>query len=122
MSSFSDILALRGRVIVFTPSAPVGLRFEQFAERHHATVVCTRGWADIYGPLLQWTRIHHAREYGVLSCDQTTYFNGVQLPATDYVWVGNCFDTPTQVMRHQKAAQMALDHEARLWTIAETAL
>jgi len=122
MTKLLDILAHRGRVVVFTSSASLGLKIEQLAERHHAQVVCTRGWADIYGPLLQWNRIHLAREYGLLSCDQRTYLNGIQLPGTDYVWIGNCFDHPEQLLRYNKAGQMSMDHEARFWTIGEDAL
>lgn len=120
MSNFKEILAMRGRIVVFTATHPVGLLVERLAERHHAQVVCTRGWADIYGPLLQWNRVNQAREYGVLSCDQRTYLNGIQLPGTDYVWVGNCFDTPEILSRYRRAADMAMDHQARLWTIAES--
>lgn len=119
MSKFREILDLRGRIVLFTQSASVGLRFEQYAERHHARVVCTRGWADIYGPLLEWTRIHHAREHGVLSCDQVRYLNGVQVQGTDYVWVGACFDHPLQLQRYNRAAQMAFDYSARIWTLGE---
>lgn len=120
MSNFKEILAMRGRIVVFTATHPVGLRVEQMAERNYAHVVCTRGWADIYGPLHSWNRISQSREYGVLSCDQRTYLNGIQLPGTDYVWVGNCFDTPEILSRYRRAADMAMDYQARLWTIAES--
>jgi hypothetical protein len=126
MSKFKDILARRGQVIIFTGPAKVGLSFEQSAERQHANVVCTRGWADIYGPLHSWTRIVQNNEYGVLSCDQFTYLRGVQLKATDYVWVGNCFENPEQHARYLRAANMANDHRdpyaqrpVLFWTIGE---
>lgn len=44
--SFTEILDLRGRIVLFTPTAAIGLRFEQQAERNHAQVIHTRGWAD----------------------------------------------------------------------------
>lgn len=86
--SFTEILAKRGRIVIFTANAQVGLRFEQVAERNHARVIHTRGWADPYGPLGEWGRIHNSRDYGVLSCNQTTYAGGFKIPATDLVWVG----------------------------------
>lgn len=122
MTTLRDILAHRGRIIVFTASAPIGLRVEQVAERNHAQVVCTRGWADIYGPLHQWNRIHVAREYGLLSCDQHTYFGGIKIPGTDYVWIGNCFDHPEQLARYNRAGEMSMYYQARMWTISEDAL
>ncbi len=122
MSKFSEILAHRGRIVLFTPNAAVGLRYEQCAERTGALVVHTRGWADMYGPMHTWWRAHHARDFAVLSCDQVRYFNGIQIAGTDFVWVGNCFDHPLQLQRHHKAAQMAFDHNARLWTLGESDL
>ncbi len=89
IETLSDILALRGRVVVFTASAPVGLQCERLAERYHATVICTRGWADRLAPLALWQRLHVNREPGLLSCNQHTYVTGLRIPATDLVWVGS---------------------------------
>lgn len=88
-SSFSEILALKGRIVIFTGTAEIGLKFEQAAERSGATVICTRGWADKVAPLAPWMRLHSCREHGVLSCNQQTYITGFKLPATDLVWVGD---------------------------------
>jgi hypothetical protein len=89
-SSFSEVLAFRGRIVIFTPNAEIGLRFERHAERTtSATVICTRGWEDKVAPLAPWVRLHQVREHGVLSCDQRNYITGMHLPATDLVWVGN---------------------------------
>ena len=126
-TSFTSILALRGRVVIFTPSAVVGVRYERHAERHHAQVVTTRGWADASGPLHAWGRIHAAREYGVLSCDQRRYVTGFRLPCTDLVWVGEMGD-PLHVPHLWAAFQQAMarsDNQlepARQWTLAEDAL
>jgi hypothetical protein len=87
-TSFTEVLRQRGRIVIFTPSATVGLRFEQHAERHHAQVVTTRGWADRFGPISTWNRIHDSGEFGVLSCDQQRYMNATTLKGTDFVWVG----------------------------------
>ena len=87
-TSFTEVLKARGRIVIFTPSAIVGLRFEQHAERNNAQVVCTRGWADKFGPISAWNRIHASREFGVLSCDQQRYMNATTLYGTDFVWVG----------------------------------
>lgn len=121
---FRDILALRGRIVIFTPNATVGLTFEQAAERAYAQVITTRGWADHYAPLNLWRRIHSSREYGVLSCDQQRYI-GVNLviPATDFVWVGptgDHFNETHLFNRYQQA--MLLAHQqhadsARQWTL-----
>lgn len=125
--SFTSILAMRGRVVIFTPSASVGLRFEQHAERHHAKVVTTRGWADASGPLHTWGRIHASREYGVLSCDQQRYVKGFRIPCTDLVWVGD-FGDPLHVphlwLAFQKAMARSDDQlePARQWTLSESAL
>ncbi len=86
--TFTEILASRGRVVLFTPNATVGLRFEQVALRNSMPVIHTRGWADPYGPLGEWARVHTARDRGVLSCDQHRYVTGMKIPATDLVWVG----------------------------------
>ena len=85
---FRDVLALRGRIVIFTANALVGLKFEQAAERAHAQVVCTRGWMDALGPLVTWSRLHASREYALLSCDQMRYITGLRIPCTDLVWVG----------------------------------
>jgi hypothetical protein len=121
VTTFRDILAHRGRIVVFTPNAVVALAFEQMAERQHAQVVCTRGWADPYGPLLAWNRIYAAREYGVLSCDQKRYIEGYKIHATDLVWVGNPGDPDVEVWlytRRMKALHLGDEH-ARQWMIGE---
>lgn len=127
MSTFKEILAHRGRVVVFTPNAAVGLTFEQYAERAHAQVICTRGWADPYGPIGLWHRACAAREYAVLSCDQHRYVTGFRIPATDLVWVGNTgslhvdshiFQRYSQAMnRSYDLADTGL--ELRRWAIGE---
>lgn len=128
--SFKDILALRGRVVIFTASAAIGLRFEQCAERNHAAVVATRGWADFTIPLGQWSAVHRNREYGVLSCDQRTFVTGFRLPATDLVWVGDIGD-PVNCDWRWASVQQAMARAAHLenegqivrkWLIAEDAL
>lgn len=91
-TSFTEILNRRGRIVLFTPSAIIGLRLEQMAERAHAQVVHTRGWADRFGPLGVWNRIHQSREFGLLSCNQATYVNATVLRGTDFVWVGETGD------------------------------
>jgi len=123
MTTFRDILAHRGRVVVFTPNSVVGLAFEQMAERHHAQVVCTRGWADSYGPLLAWNRIYAAREYGVLSCDQHRYVHGFHLHATDLVWVGPTGDIlhVSHIWRRYQHAMLRAgdDPMIRKWALGE---
>lgn len=88
MTTLREILAHRGRIVVFTPSATLGLKVEQVAERNHAIVICARGQADPYIPVSAWHRVCNARDYGVFSCDQVAWVTGVRLPATDLVWVG----------------------------------
>ena len=103
MTTFRDILDMRGRIALFTPFADLGLRYEQMAARHHAQVIHTRGWADPYGPLLAWNRIHSAREYGLLSCDQVRYTTKpYNIPCTDVVWVGPRGDALVEVSLHQR--------------------
>lgn len=122
-TSFKEILDLRGRIVLFTPNAIVGLRFEQMAERNHATVIHTRGWADKYAPLQQWHRIHATRDYAVFSCDQHTYITGVRIPATDIVWVGHYGDprrdSYTWIRFSQAMGRAGDDPDVRLWTIGE---
>lgn len=123
-ATFREILALRGRIVIFTPNALVGLKFEQAAERAHAQVVCTRGWADPYGPLLAWNRIHASREYGVLSCDQKRYIEGFKIHGTDFVWVGDGGDYEVHAWlfwRRMKALSLAGDLGWR-WMVAEDAV
>jgi hypothetical protein len=124
-TSFAKILALRGRIIIFTPSAPIGLRFEQMAEREHAQVVCTRGWADAMAPLSMWQRIHESREFGLLSCDQRRYVTGVRMHATDLVWVGETGD-PLNVPHlwgafSQAMGRAHIEDGARMWLVSEDA-
>lgn len=124
--SFTDILAQRGRIVIFTPSASVGLKFEQLAERQHATVITTRGWADRFGPLSTWQRLHDARDFGVLSLCQTRYVTGVKVHCTDLVWVGDMGhprDMPHLWITFSQCMSRAHEtDEARLWTLAEDAL
>ena len=124
--SFKEILDRRGRIVLFTPSAALGLKFEQQAERAYATVVTTRGWADRYGPISAWNRLHQAREFGMLSCDQKTYTNGVTLHGTDFVWVGDAGHP-----RHTPHIWLAFSHcmgradpvdPPTLWLLAEDAV
>lgn len=130
IKTFTDILALRGRVVIFTPNAPVGLRFEQHAERHHAQVITTRGWADRLAPMAIWQRLHVNREYGLLSCDQHTYVTGIRIHATDLVWVGSVGDGVNELSlaaRYQQAMRRAahleaMGHHVRKWCIGENDL
>lgn len=130
IKTFTDILALRGRVVIFTPNAPVGLRFEQHAERHHAQVITTRGWADRLAPMSIWQRLHVNREYGLLSCDQHTYTHRIHIPATDLVWVGSVGDAVNEIAlseRYHQAMSRAshleiMGHQVRKWLIGENDL
>lgn len=90
--SFKEVLDKRGRIVLFTATATIGLRLEQEAERNHAQVVSTRGWADKWGPMGQWGRIHRCREFGLLSCNQATYTGAKLIFGTDFVWVGETGD------------------------------
>lgn len=122
--NWRDILRLRGRIVLFTQSAQVGLRFEQAAERDGVPVIHTRGWADRYGPLGQWKRIHDAREYGVLSCD-CRYAVKTLIPGTDFVWVGttgNPLTEPTLWHLWQRAMEMPANPEVRRWRLDEDQL
>lgn len=126
-TSFRSILALRGRIVLFTATAPVGLIFEQVAERDHAKVIHSRGWADSYGPVGEWHKLHHSREYGVFSADQQRYVGDIPLPATDLVWVGETGNPHTEPHLWQRFSQaMSKDISAleppRLWLISEDAL
>lgn len=118
-----EILAYRGRVVIFTPTAELGLKAEQLAERHHAQVITTRGWADPYGPLSTWQRMHSAREYALLSCNQTTYTTGYKLPCTDLVWVGDTGDQLHTAHLWQRfnqcmATGFNLDIDPRKWLVS----
>ena len=120
-NTFKNILALRGRIVIFTPNSVVGLKFEQAAERAHAQIIHTRGWADAYGPLGLWNRIHAARDYALLSCDQHRYVEGYKVHGTDYVWIGPAGDPNVEVFlyaRCQKAMHLG-DEFARHWLIGE---
>ncbi len=126
-TTFKEILDQRGRILLFTPNAIVGLRFEQAAERASTPVIHTRGWADVYGPLALWHRIHASREVGLLSCDQHRYVMEVkrEIPATDVVWVGamgHPLNEPMLWLRFSTAMGKAgHSPEVRLWTCAEGA-
>jgi hypothetical protein len=119
---FADVLALRGRIVLFTANAAVGLRFERQAEWNHAQVVTTRSWADAYGPLGMWQRIHAARDYGVLSCDQVRYVKGFALPCTDLVWVGPTEPDHVKVRFEQAMSRAEDNPNIRCWVIQEDAL
>lgn len=95
--NFTEILAQRGRVLVFTPTAAISLPLEAMAERAHMAVVMTRGWADKYAPLLYWGRICKAREPGAIFMDQVTYTKN-PLACTDVVWIGAPTAESTVVM------------------------
>lgn len=120
--NFREILALRGRIVLLTRTAEIALPFEDLAERRFADVVSTRGWADPYGPLLAWGRIHSAREHGLLSCDQVRYVTKVyRIPCTDVVWVGSRGDALLEVglhLRHQASRNFG-DELTRHWWIKE---
>ena len=124
-ASFKDILDLRGRIVIFTASASVGLKFEQMAERHHAQVVTIRGWADKSAPLYAWRRLHDTREFGLLSLTQANVA-GFRVHATDLVWVGDMGhprDTPhTWLSFSQAMGRAHPEDDARLWTLNEDAL
>lgn len=125
MTTFRDIINLRGRIVLFTATSDIGLLFERMAETYNMPVIHTRGWADPYGPLGVWTRIHAAREYGVFSCDQKRYVNGYKVPATDLVWVGSVGDpvaAPHVHFRHQQAMQNCGDADVRRWLLRESDL
>jgi hypothetical protein len=111
---------------LFTPTASIGLRFEQLAERQHAQVIHTRGWADSFGPISLWQRIHDTREYGVLSCDQQRYVLGMKIMCTDIAWVGSTGDPvkePHLWTRFSQAMSRGIDSEdpPRLWMLPEDA-
>lgn len=89
--SFSEVLGLGGRIVLFTASAGVALRFEQHCDRHHVRVICTRGLADHYVAMSEWHRIHATREHALLSCDQRHYPRAA-MPATDLIWIGETGD------------------------------
>lgn len=124
---FSEILALRGRIVLFSPSALLSVQFEQFAERNHAQVICTRGFADPHVPLGAWHRLHASREYGLLSCDQRVY-PGKAIPATDVAWIGDTGDamhTPHLWRMFDAAMSCATAGDAngnavRKWLLGET--
>lgn len=118
---FRDVLALRGRIVIFTPNTVVGLKFEQAAERAHAQVIHTRGWADAYGPLGMWHRIHAARDYAVLSCDQHRYVTGFRIPCTDLVWVGPGGDEHVELWLYTRRMQALHrgDEFTRQWMLGE---
>lgn len=124
-SSFLQVLAQRGRVLLFTSTAATGLRFEQFAERHHARVIHTRAWADPFGPVCAWRQIHDTRDCGVFSCDQERYvMTTFNLPCTDLAWVGCTGDpvkAPALWQRFSQAMSRGIDsnNPPRLWILPE---
>lgn len=129
--SFTEVLAFRGRILLFSPNAAVALVFEQHAERLHAQVVCTRGVEDASIPLSRWHRIHASREFGLLSCDQARYTHGVPIPATDIVWIGETGHPdhwPGTWIKFCQAMSRANQYEhqegilVRRWTLHEEAL
>lgn len=129
--SFTEILALRGRILLFSPNADVSLRFEQHAERQHAQVICTRGTEDPSVPLRRWHLIHNTREFGMLSCDQHRYVYRIPIPATDIVWIGETGHPdhwPGVWLRFCAAMSRANEYEqsgglfVRRWTLHEEAL
>jgi hypothetical protein len=112
-------------VLLFTSRADIGLRFEQLAERQHARVIHTRGWADTFAPVSIWRHIHDTRDYGVFSCDQQRYvLESFDLPATDLVWVGCTGDPvkePQLWLRFSNAMSRGInsDNPPRLWLLPE---
>ena len=125
--SFNEILELRGRIALFTPSATIALPFEQAVERHFGQVVISRGSPDKYGPLSAWARVHASREFGLFSLDQAMWASGVRFPATDLVWVGEMGhpkDSPHLWIRFSHAmhrVSLELESGVRRWTISEKA-
>lgn len=122
-ATFEEILVHRGQVVVFTPTAAIGLYLEQVAERSHAHVVTTRGWADKLGPLQIWRNLYASREYGVLSCNQETYCTGCRFGASDLVWVGDAGDPRVNMPLYARFSQAMLrtgdqDPPAREWLLA----
>lgn len=116
MTTFRDILAHRGRIVLFTPSASVALPFELAAERIFATVICMRGQADPYIPISAWNRVCASREYGLLSLGQITHSHGLHVPATDLVWVGP--NDGYLEVHYKQAMRRAGDHpDLRRWHI-----
>lgn len=129
--SFTEVLSLRGRIVLFSPSAAIAVRFETVAEWNHARIVHTRGIEDSYVPLSEWQRVWNSGEYAVLSCDQHRYINGVRIQATDIVWVGETghhLHTPHIWSRFSRAMSWAERHDepdahpVRLWLVDEGAL
>lgn len=122
--TFLDVLAHRGRVLLFTPLQATAEKFEQLAERHHARVIYTRGWADPFAPLAPWLQIHKERDYGVFSCDQHRYVCGYELPCTDVVWVG-CTGDPVKApdlwhrFSHAMSREIETEKPPRLWILPE---
>lgn len=125
MKTFREILSYKGRIVLFTAHHQIGLRHELVAERAMLQVVHTRGWADPYGPLGIWLRLHASREPGLLSCDQMRYTRGFTIPATDLVWVGSPGDKQIHVglhMRYEAAMRVCGGEDVRRWTIPEDEL
>lgn len=129
MSTFKDILAFRGRILLFTPNASIALPMEQYAEAHHVQVISSRGWADSYGPIGIWRRVHAAREAGVFSADQVRYAGTtLPLPCTDIVWIGPRGHPVHEPLLHlrwrmtMREEDQTLDALVRRWTLDESGL
>lgn len=122
--TFREILAYRGRVMLFTETATVGVKFEQCAERHHATVVCARGWVDNSVWLSRWTRLVAQREYAVLSLSQHAHAVGWRSGCTHAVWVGPIGPDPQIAARFQQAMARGFNTEmdVRHYVITEDQL
>lgn len=116
MTTFRDILAHRGRIVLFTPSASVALPFELAAERIFATVICMRGQADPYIPISAWNRVHATRQHGLLSLSQMVHSRGILVPATDIVWVGPK-DHHLEELYHRAMQRAGDDPDLRRWHI-----
>jgi hypothetical protein len=125
MKTFRQILSYKGRIVLFTANAAIGLRHERVAERHSVPVIHTRGWADPYGPLGTWSRLHASREPGMLSCDQMRYTRGYVIQATDLVWVGSTGDEQIERglrLRYEAAMRVCQTEDVRRWVLKEDEL
>lgn len=129
--SFEEILALRGRILLFTPTASIALPFEQAAIRRSAELVCTRGVVDATVPLSAWTRLQREQAFSVLSCDQVRYIHSVHIPATDIVWVGETghpnhwpelWTRFCQAMSRANAFELAESQLVRQWICHQDAI
>lgn len=119
MASFPEILAFRGRILLYTPSAVIAGPFEEAARVRHAELVVTRGVPDKFIPVSRWQHVCGGREFGLFSTDQRSYTTGVRLGCTDIVWVTNAVMFDDQNWRHLQQAMARGDPEnpPRRWLV-----